>query len=208
MKLEWLGHSCFKLTNAAGGVLITDPFAPSVGYPVPKGKADIVTMSHHHHDHDFLGDIGADNVLDTVCDSEIAGFHITSMMSFHDDCGGSKRGNNLLFKFVADGQTVIHLGDLGHFPTEEQLAFLADADVMLIPVGGFFTIDTDTALRIVKAAAPKAVIPMHFNNSCCKFPISDEKKFVSALDGAYAGSCTVETKGLTGCTVLKYPAGN
>ena len=205
MKLEWLGHSCFNLTNAAGGVIITDPFDPSVGYPVPTGKADTVTMSHHHHDHDFLGDISTDNVLDTVCDSEIAGFHITSMMSFHDDCGGSKRGNNLLFKFVADGQTVVHLGDLGHFPTEEQLAFLKDADVMLIPVGGFFTIDTDTALKVVNAAAPKAVIPMHFSNSCCRFPISDEKKFAETLRGTRAVGTEIETSGLNGCVVLNYP---
>lgn len=205
MKLEWLGHSCFKITNAAGGVIITDPFDPSVGYPVPSGKADVVTMSHHHHDHDFLGDIKADTVLDTVCDTVIAGFRISSVMSFHDDCGGSKRGNNLLFKFVADGQTIVHLGDLGHFPTQEQLAFLKDADVMLIPVGGFFTIDTDTALKIAEAATPKTVIPMHFNNSCCKFPISDEKKFVQTLRGTRTGGTEIETSGLNGCVVLNYP---
>lgn len=205
MKLEWLGHSCFKLTNAAGGTVITDPFDPSVGYPAPAGKVDAVTVSHHHHDHDFPGDIKCETVLDTVCDTVIAGFHISSAASFHDDCGGAKRGKNLLFKFVSDGVTVVHLGDLGHFPAEDQLAFMKGADILLIPVGGFFTIDTDMALKIVSAAAPKAVIPMHFNNNCCKFPISDEKKFTETLKGVYAGSTGIEVSGLNGCIVLNYP---
>ena len=87
--------------------------------------------------------------------------------------------------YRADGLTIVHLGDLGHFPTPEQLEFISGADILLCPIGGFYTIDTDFALLTVSMAKPKTVIAMHFQTGVNEFPISDEKKFAKALDAQY-----------------------
>lgn len=205
MKIRWNGHSCFTLTNEAGHTLMTDPFNPGCGYPCPSGSVDIVTTSHHHHDHDYVESLTSfgskiDSALEGI--NEL-GFEISSMASFHDECNGAKRGNNMLFKIKADGQTVVHLGDLGHYPDGKQVEFLSGADVMLIPIGGFFTIDTKTAVRIIEATAPKAVIAMHYKAGENEFPIADASEFIS-LTGAVNCEREEQISNLKGCCIFKF----
>ena len=125
MKIKWLGHACFSLTTTDGTVILADPFDASVGYPVPKCAADIVTESHQHHDHNDISSLASvGQVLDSACDVTIGSVHISTLSTFHDDAEGAKRGSNLIFVIEADGLKIVHLGDLGHMPTDEQIAAL------------------------------------------------------------------------------------
>lgn len=181
MKIKWLGHACFKLTCSGGETLITDPFDPSVGYGELNETADILTVSHGHHDHCFTQAVGgAKLTVDSAGEYSCGGVRITSVPCFHDDCMGAKRGSNLIVKIQADGQTAVHLGDLGHMPDAAQLEFIKGTDALLIPIGGFYTIDTKTALEIIELAQPRSAVAMHFSNALCRFPISGAEEFIAA----------------------------
>ncbi len=176
MKLKWLGHACFELTLDNGKVLVTDPYDDSV---------EIVNTPGVH---------------------EICGATVTGVPSFHDDAGGSKRGQNLIFVIEADGLRIAHLGDLGHLPdTEEQQAALTGLDVMLIPIGGFFTIDTQAAVQIIETFKPRCAVAMHFANDYCHFPVSDESEFVQLTGAARLPKEIEITKEQpSGCCVMAY----
>ncbi len=206
MKLKWLGHSCFKLTLDNGGVLVTDPYDNSVGYPPLSVKADVALSSHGHHDHDFFDALEGDpEIISAPGEFEALGARITGVPSFHDEAKGEKRGGNLIFAIEAQGLKLVHLGDLGHLPeTPAQKAALANADVLLIPIGGFFTIDTPTAVRLIETYKPRCAIAMHFANRYCHYPISDESEFVR-LTGAQTLPNEIELTGdaPAGCAVME-----
>ena len=205
MKLKWLGHSCFQLTLDNGKVLVTDPYDDSVGYPPLRVRADAVLSSHGHFDHNYFDAVSGDPIIvNTTGAWEILGAKIAGVPSFHDDAGGGKRGENIIYAIEADGLRLAHLGDLGHFPgTDAQRAALTGLDVMLIPIGGFFTIDTPTAVQIIDTFKPRCAIAMHFANRYCHFTISDESEF-ARLTGARTLPNVVDlTKALpTGCAVM------
>ena len=183
MKLQWMGHACFKLTTQGGTRIVVDPYDASVGYGKLQTDADVVITSHKHHDHCCPDAVkGCRKLIDEAGEYEFDDVKIETVLSFHDDAGCSKRGLNLLSRITADGQTVVHLGDLGHVPDKEQLSFISNADVLLLPVGGFYTIDTSTALKVMKAAKPVACVPMHYKNECCGFPISTVDEFARAAN--------------------------
>lgn len=187
MIIRCLGHAKFSLTLENGVVLVTDPFDPSVGYPVTPMKADAVTISHGHHDHSAAETVQADTVIDTPGIHTLpGGITVTGIPSFHDAEGGTRRGKNIIFRFEAEGLTVAHLGDLGHVLTEEQLQALGHIDILMIPVGGFFTIDGETAAEVARQIRPRIVLPMHYKTAVNpNFPVSDEKPFLKA----YSRSC-------------------
>lgn len=181
MKLTYLAHSTFLLENAAGGRLVTDPVDKGSGYDLHGCKADVVTVSHHHFDHDALDQLtGEKKLVDTVGPHEAAGFRITGYPAYHDEVKGAKRGPNILYRIEADGMTVVHLGDLGHDLDDETVAALKGADALLIPVGGTFTIDADEAAALAKRLAPKAVIPMHYKTPELTFQIAPLAPFLAA----------------------------
>lgn len=184
MKLKWLGHSCFELT-LPGGVLVTDPYDDSVGYPPLHVRADAALSSHGHFDHNYFAAVEGDpQIINTAGTFEACGAKITATPSWHDDEAGAKRGANLIFTIEAEGLRIAHLGDLGHLPdTDAQAAALSNLDVMLIPIGGFFTIDTPAAVSIIETYKPRCAVAMHFKNRYCGFPISDEQEF-ARLTGA------------------------
>ena len=185
MKLRWHGHSCFELTLDSDAVIVTDPFDSSVGYPLCEARADVVLCSHGHFDHNYVDSIQGDpKVFTDPGEYEACGARITGVASCHDDKGGAKRGKNTIFVIEADGRKIVHLGDLGHLPdTDAQAEALTGADVLLIPIGGFYTIDTPAAVAIIERFRPRAAIAMHFKNRYCHFPVSDEAEFM-ALTGA------------------------
>ena len=204
MKLKWLGHSCFELT-LPGGVIVTDPYDDSVGYPPLRVKADAVLSSHDHFDHNhFEAVTGNPRILNAPGVHEVCGAKITAVPAFHDEVRGAKRGENLIHLIEAEGLRIAHLGDLGHQPdTDAQREALSDLDVMLIPIGGTFTITTPEAVKLIEAFKPRCAIAMHFKNRYCHFNISDETEFVR-LTGATRLPNEIEITGdaPSGCCVM------
>ncbi len=177
MKITYLGHSAFLLTAACGTRILTDPYA-GVGYPMPRVAADYAVCSHGHGDHANVR--GAAGLKGTVAQAgryTLGGFTVTGIPSWHDEVRGAKRGANTVFLYEADGVRVCHMGDIGQEPTEELLAAIGSPDVLLIPVGGVYTVDAAGAEEYVRAIRPKTVIPMHYALPGCTLGIAPLSAF-------------------------------
>jgi L-ascorbate metabolism protein UlaG (beta-lactamase superfamily) len=162
VKITYLGHSSFKIVSKKT-VLVTDPFAPYVGFPFPKVKADVVTVSHQHEDHNQAEAVkGEPFVAAAPGEYEIAGIDILGLPSFHDGSKGGERGKNVIYQFLIEGMTLLHCGDLGHDLSHDLLDELGEIDILMIPVGGYYTIGPKTAHQIITAIEPGLVIPMHY----------------------------------------------
>ena len=155
MEIIWLGHACFAVESGGYRVVI-DPYTME-DYPPLHTRADAVLCSHGHFDHNHVEAV-------ELSDGKESPFTVEKIATFHDDRGGALRGNNTMHVLRAEGLTVVHCGDLGHFPTEAQLAAIKGADALLIPVGGFYTIDAATAKRVTDAAGARVVVPMHYRH--------------------------------------------
>ncbi len=185
MKIKYLGHSSFLMTESTGISVVTDPYDDSVGYHMPEVEADAVTVSHHHYDHDAVGKVKGDPV---ILDKETGyilkdSVEISSIKSFHDDCRGKKRGENIIFKFRMDGLDVCHLGDLGEECSSDLIEMILPVNVLLIPVGGNYTIDAGMAKEYVDRIMPDIVIPMHYRDKGCKLDIDKVDDFIDEFDG-------------------------
>lgn len=185
MIIEYLGHSCFKLTESTGISIVCDPFSEDmVGYNMPKVTADAVTVSHHHGDHDCIKNVaGKPLIIDGEKSCDLGGVEINSVKSFHDACRGKKRGENLIFKFRMDGIDLCHLGDLGEQCSSDLIETLLPVNVLFIPVGGTYTIDADMAKEYVDRIMPDIVIPMHYRTRDCKLDIDKVDEFLKLFDG-------------------------
>jgi L-ascorbate metabolism protein UlaG (beta-lactamase superfamily) len=170
MEIKYLGHSSFLIKTKTARV-VTDPYDPEmVGLRFPKTEADIVTVSHQHKDHNQVKNVLGINGVDPLIinmpgEFEKLGVRVFGFQSFHDKTQGSERGENILYKFEAEGLSVLHCGDLGVIPDETFLEAIGDVDILLVPVGGFYTLDADEAVQLVKKIEPSVVIPMHYNQS-------------------------------------------
>ena len=182
MKITYLGHASFLLETAAGTRIVTDPYAQDI-LPHPVVKADVVTMSHEHHDHCDLSQVKGDFVAVNATDArEVRDVKITGVPCFHDEVQGKKRGHNRAYVFEADGLKVVHLGDLGETPTPALIAACAGADVVFIPVGGTYTLTGEEAAAAVTVLRPKLAVPMHYRCPGHSFAvISTEEPFLTAL---------------------------
>lgn len=184
MKITWLGHSAFLLEESTGTTVVTDPYGESiVGYRMRQVTADAVTLSHHHRDHDEVGRVsGAPQVFDTVGAWEVKGVDITSMHSWHDPEQGGRRGPNLIFKYRMDGVDLCHLGDIGEECDAETGDLIGTVNVLMIPVGGNYTIDAAQAKEYVDFLMPDIVIPMHFRTPSCAVDIGRLDDFLDLFD--------------------------
>lgn len=163
MIIRCIGHAEFLLELENGLRIVTDPYDASCGYPVLKTAADAVLVSHGHHDHNAVGNVkGVTYKVDAPGRHELPGAVVTAIEADHDEAGGSKRGKTLLFVIEAEGLRVMHMGDLGHVPTPEQISALGKADVLMIPVGGYYTIDAPTAVEVAQKLQARVVLPMHY----------------------------------------------
>lgn len=183
MKIKYLGHSSFLLTESTGTAVVTDPYGEAVGFAMPEVSADAVTVSHHHFDHDNVQSVkGNPVVLDKEQGYELPGVIINAVKSFHDDQKGALRGENVIFKFRMDGLDVCHLGDLGEECSPELIEAILPVNVLLIPVGGNYTIDAAMAKEYVDRLMPDVVIPMHYRTKGCAIDIDKVDGFVSLFE--------------------------
>lgn len=155
VKLTYHGHACFEL-EYRGAKAVIDPYAWGMvpGQPDLHLTANAVYCSHDHGDHNFTQAVEIEPAP--------LPWTVEAFTTPHDDCGGAKRGMNTVRIFDCGGICVAHLGDIGCFPDEELAEALKGVDCMLIPVGGYYTINTQTAYQIIRAAAPTVAIPMHY----------------------------------------------
>lgn len=178
------GHSEFYLEGQNGFRLLTDPFDAHVGYAMGQYPCDAVTVSHGHGDHNYVEKtLGAPAIVESAGVWKVSPeVTVTAIPSVHDDAGGSKRGSNLIMKIEMDGLTLAHLGDQGCPLTPEQIEKLGQIDVLMIPVGGFFTIDAAQAADICRLLEPRIILPMHYKTAVnAGWPITDEKPFLRLL---------------------------
>ncbi len=199
MKLKWLGHSAFLITADTGTRIITDPYVPgaydnAVGYKRIGERADVVTVSHEHPDHCGSANLpGNPQVLKGNGPWTIAGMKISGIDTFHDKSGGRERGRNTVFVYEVDNLRIVHLGDLGHILDEATLKALGRVDVLLIPVGGVFTIDAREAEKLTELIKPRVVIPMHYKTPRLGFQIEGVDGFLRlAPNPKRIGSSEVE----------------
>jgi L-ascorbate metabolism protein UlaG (beta-lactamase superfamily) len=187
MKVKWLGHACFAITSETGTKVITDPYTPGpfgLHYRSINEGADIVTVSHDHDDHNNVSAVkGKPQVVKGGGSHSIQGMEFRGIDCYHDDVRGKKRGANTIFCFTVDGIRVCHLGDLGHALTEQNYADIGAVDLLLVPVGGNFTIDAKIAAETCRTLNPRVVIPMHYRNERCpKFPVGRVDDFTALMD--------------------------
>jgi L-ascorbate metabolism protein UlaG (beta-lactamase superfamily) len=179
MKIKWLGHAAFLITAENGTRIITDPYQTNEGlrYGQIKESADIVTVSHEHGDHNNSDAVqGKPQVVKKS--AKVKGIDIRGISAQHDDTGGSQRGTNTIFCFEVDGVKICHMGDLGHKLNEKQAAEIGKIDVLMIPVGGFFTVDAETATQVCNQLKPRVIIPMHYLTDKLSFPIKGVDEFL------------------------------
>ena len=185
MKIRWFGHSCFSIELSDETKIITDPYNPqaysgAIKYMPVGESADIVTVSHHHADHDFIEGVPASEVFDKEGVYAVGNVKIETVASYHDTTRGSQRGGNIIFVINADGMRLAHFGDLGTLDID--YSRLANLDIVMVPVGGVFTIDYKDATALLNKLQPKIFIPMHFKTHKIEFNIDGVDKFINGKD--------------------------
>ena len=163
MTITWLGHACFAL-ESGGYRVVVDPYQGVEGLPDISTQANAVYCSHQHGDHAYTAGV-------RLTEKNPSPFTVREVSTCHDDKGGSLRGPNTVHCFTAEGLTVVHLGDLGHLMTAEQAADIGPCDALLIPVGGYYTIDAATAKAVAEQLRPRVIIPMHYRFGSRGLPV-------------------------------------
>jgi len=205
MIINWYGHSCFKITNQGGRlIVITDPFDKKIGLNPPRCGADIVTVSHQHYDHNntkvITGMEGSNPfIIDGPGEYEIKGVSIVGYNSFHDK---EKKENNIIYSMEIDKIKICHLGDFGQDKlSDKQIEKIGNVDILMIPVGGNYTIGAKRAAGIVNQIDPGIVIPIHYKIPGLNIKLNDVKDFLKemGLNGVIpVDKLTVKKKDLIG----------
>jgi len=218
--IRWLGHAAFLLTSSAGTRILVDPFDANVGYALPRlDGVDAVVIGHEHADHNNVGMAtgqptiirGLDRGDWAQVDRQVKDVRVRSVATYHDAEEGKQRGKNSAFVFEVDRLRLVHLSDLGHRLSPEQVQQLAPVDVLMIPVGGTYTIDAAGATQVVEQLAPRLVLPMHYRTPATKssLPIAGVEPFLEGkrVERPEATTLTVDRASLPATTtvvVLKY----
>jgi L-ascorbate metabolism protein UlaG (beta-lactamase superfamily) len=226
VNITWHGHSCFSIENN-GKIVVLDPYHPMAQFPPLAVAAHAMLASHQHGDHNYRQAVRflpasegvlrpAATVQDVPAQPEPGVFFFRTVETSHDDDGGSKRGSNLVHIVHVGGLTIAHLGDLGHVLQPEQAEAIGRPDLLLIPVGGFYTIDAAAAWQVVAQLQPQNIAPMHYDPGTGKLPISSVEPFLRlAPAGWTVEHLTVPKLVMTGqtpvvsgrCLVFQYQPG-
>lgn len=183
MVITWYGQSCFKIQSGET-VLVADPFDKAIGLTPPRGQVSVVTISHQHYDHNNLESLSAVDpfVVDGPGEYEIKGINILGVGTYHDAKEGKERGNNTAYVIEMENIRICHLGDLGQDKlTNEQLELLDGIDILMIPVGGIYTIDGEGASGIINQIEPKVAIPMHYKIQGLNIKLDGVEEFLKEM---------------------------
>ena len=181
MEIVWLGHSCFRIRGKEA-TIVTDPFDKTLGYPMRKPTANIITVSHSHPQHSFVGGVaGNPRVVSRPGEYDIANAFINGIATFHDKDKGAQRGQNTIFFMEIDEVKICHLGDLGHVPTTEQVEQMSGTDILMVPVGGGSTLDAAAAAETIGLLEPRLVIPMHYKTEVVKMELDPLDRFLKQM---------------------------
>ncbi len=182
MTITWFGHSCFRI-EAKEGSILTDPFSKEIGLKPPKIKDDVVLVTHGHYDHNNLEGLNPEAfVIKNPGEYEKQGIAVHGIPSYHDKVGGKERGLNTIYVIKSEDITLCHLGDFGEEKlSDEQVEQIGDVDILMIPVGGTFTINYKEAVGVLSQIEPKVVIPMHYKLPDLKIDLDGVDKFVKEL---------------------------
>jgi L-ascorbate metabolism protein UlaG (beta-lactamase superfamily) len=188
MKAKWLGHSAFLLSAADNTRIITDPYVAgsydgALGYGAITETADGVSVSHDHPDHSGQDALpGNPKLVRGLGEHSVGSVTIKGFRTWHDASKGAQRGENTVFVYEIDGLRVCHLGDLGHLLDEKTAGDIGQVDVLMVPVGGFYTIDAKEATEVARLLGAKVVIPMHYKTGKLGFDIAGVEGFLSGKD--------------------------
>lgn len=182
MTITWYGHSCFRLESKDLSLLI-DPFSKEIGLRPPKIKDNVVLVTHSHYDHSNLEGLPSDSfLLNGPGEYEVRGVTVKGIQSFHDKSQGHERGLNTIYAIGMEGISLVHLGDFGEAAlSEEQVEKIGEADILMVPVGGVYTVDYKEAVGIIRQVEPKVVIPMHYKTKELKLDIEGPEKFLKEI---------------------------
>lgn len=192
VRITAYGHSMFTIESSGGVVILTDP-NKDIGYRAPPGPIDLVTVSHDHFDHNKVEVAPDARVLHGLTeegdwaqiDERVGDVNIRTFPSFHDGSQGAERGKNAMFLFEVGNLRILHAGDLGHPLDPSTIQELGRIDVLLVPVGGHFTIGPQEAASLVRTLGPTFVIPMHYRTDSLKdFPEAKELRPVGEFQSA------------------------
>src|SRR5258706_3340074 len=178
MEISWFGHSCFRLTERGEATIVTDPFDGSIGYEMPKLKADVTTISHEapgHSNYEAVKNV--QRVLNAPGEYEIGGVFIIGAAMNNNEI--PKR--NVAYMFDYDGLTVLHLGDLDHVPQQSTIELMGSVDVALVPVGGGGGLNATQAAEVIGMLEPSIVIPMHYKTDETTLELDPVEKFLKEM---------------------------
>lgn len=197
MIIDWLGHSCFKVTLKDGRKILFDPYDETTGYTPTKVEPDIVVISHAHYDHNDLSHVtGSYKVVDQPGSYTFDDLIIEGFKTYHDCEKGALRGENTVFLLTVKGLRVCHMGDIGCMPHDDVIQKLKKSEILMIPVGGHYTVDAKEALEICEVISPNIIIPMHFKTPVTSLDIAPLHDFLeiarSNYDISHLGKCYVE----------------
>ena len=186
MRLTYLGHAAFYLESSKGTRLLTDPYQAGykgmINHRPIELTAEIVTISHDHGDHNSSEILGGNpKVLTGVGSWSIKDVKIQSIQTFHDNVGGRDRGGNNIFTAAIDTIRICHLGDLGHLLSEQQVATIGKVQILLVPVGGTYTIDAEQALLVANQINAPVLVPMHYKTDKVGFPLLSLDAFLKCI---------------------------
>ena len=181
MTITWYGQSCFRLESKGVSVLI-DPFSKEIGLRAPRLNDNIFLVTHEHYDHNNIEGVAPEAfVIRGPGEYEKAGIHFEGILSYHDNAQGTQRGLNTIYLIRMEDMRLCHLGDLGHKLTDEQVEAIGDVDILFIPVGGKYTIDSKEAAEVVKQIEPKIIVPMHYKVDGLNIDIDGPQKFLKEI---------------------------
>jgi L-ascorbate metabolism protein UlaG (beta-lactamase superfamily) len=207
--IRYFGHACFLVTDGAGTSVALDPFDPKVGYAVPELAAQVCLVTHDHFDHSNIAAVsGNPEIVRSAGKTEAAGIPIVGVAAPHHAPGkNEERGNITMFRWTMEGADLVHVGDLGTGLTPDQIAELGPADILLVPVGGFFTIDAAQAVQVARDLQAKFVIPMHYKTDATKpdLPIAPVADFLKVLPADWVTSESAENSVVISKAELETP---